>query len=121
MNPEKVIQDFIQAWDRGDKDAIIEAFTDDAVYHNIPMPPCNGKAAIREFLDTFIGVAAPSVHFEILNQVVSGNMVMNERVDTIPMESGNIELPVMGIFELTDDGKIKGWRDYFDMAQFTGG
>ena len=26
-----------------------------------------------------------------------------------------IELPVMGVFEITD-GKIAAWRDYFDMA-----
>jgi len=26
---------------------------------------------------------------------------------------------VMGAFEIAD-GKIKAWRDYFDMAQFTG-
>ncbi|HWM52333.1 MAG TPA: limonene-1,2-epoxide hydrolase family protein, partial [Thermoplasmata archaeon] len=28
------------------------------------------------------------------------------------------ELPVMGTFEVSD-GKIRAWRDYFDMNQFT--
>jgi hypothetical protein len=28
------------------------------------------------------------------------------------------ELPVMGTFEV-NHGKIKAWRDYFDMNQFT--
>jgi limonene-1,2-epoxide hydrolase len=25
----------------------------------------------------------------------------------------------MGAFEVGPDGKIRAWRDYFDMAQFT--
>lgn len=120
MDAANVIQEFVAAWDRGDKQAILDAFTDDAVYHNIPMPPCNGKAAIKEFLDSFLGVAAPSVHFEILHQLIEGNLVMNERVDTLRLESGDVALPVCGVFELTDDGKICAWRDYFDMGQFAG-
>jgi limonene-1,2-epoxide hydrolase len=28
-------------------------------------------------------------------------------------------LPVMGVFEVNNDGKITAWRDYFDMNQFT--
>jgi limonene-1,2-epoxide hydrolase len=30
-----------------------------------------------------------------------------------------IALPVMGAFEVDDDGKITAWRDYFDMQQWT--
>jgi limonene-1,2-epoxide hydrolase len=30
-----------------------------------------------------------------------------------------VELPVMGSFEVTPEGKISAWRDYFDMNQFT--
>ena len=54
-------------------------------------------------------------------QAVNGNVVMNERVDILHMNERDVELPVMGVFELTDDGKISGWRDYFDQAQFAGG
>ena len=35
------------------------------------------------------------------------------------MPDRTVSLPVMGVFELAD-GKITAWRDYFDMAQFTG-
>ncbi len=120
MDADRIIRDFADAWDRGDKAAILAAFTDDAVYHNIPMPPCNGKAEIEVFLDSFLGVAAPSVHFDIKHQLIDGNIVMNERIDTLRLESGDVPLPVCGIFHLTDDGKITEWRDYFDMSQFAG-
>ena len=43
---------------------------------------------------------------------------MTERVDVFKLPQKSFELPVMGIFEIVD-GKIKAWRDYFDMGQFT--
>ncbi len=50
MDVNRIIRDFCAAWGRGDIEAIVDAFSDDAVYHNIPMPPCDGKDAIREFV-----------------------------------------------------------------------
>jgi limonene-1,2-epoxide hydrolase len=46
---------------------------------------------------------------------------MNERVDRFHMKADGrwVEAPVMGVFEL-EGGKIKAWRDYFDLAGFTG-
>jgi limonene-1,2-epoxide hydrolase len=43
---------------------------------------------------------------------------MTERVDVFMLPGRSFELPVMGTFEISD-GKIKAWRDYFDINQFT--
>ena len=120
MNPDQVVRQFCAAWGQGDVDAIVESFTQDAVYHNIPMEPCTGKDAIRAFVSGFLRGAASGVRFEIRHQLVQGRLVMNERVDTIVMGGRTIDLPVCGVFELTPEGKISSWRDYFDMAQFSG-
>ncbi len=32
-------------------------------------------------------------------------------------ENGDVDLPCLGVFEMKD-GKIKEWRDYFDMGTF---
>ncbi len=40
---------------------------------------------------------------------------MNERIDVFTLNGNVVELPVVGVFEITD-GKITTWRDYFDMA-----
>jgi limonene-1,2-epoxide hydrolase len=34
------------------------------------------------------------------------------------MAGKKVELPVAGVFEI-ENGKIKAWRDYFDMAAWT--
>lgn len=44
---------------------------------------------------------------------------MNERTDVMRrQDGGEIELPVMGVFEVRD-GRISAWRDYFDMGMVT--
>jgi limonene-1,2-epoxide hydrolase len=114
--PIDVVREFCALWEKGDLDAIVESFTEDAVYHNIPIAPVTGKQAIR---DTIAGFSAgvDTIEFRVLNISADGNVVMTERVDAFITPAVTIELPVMGTFEVKGD-KIAAWRDYFDLNQF---
>ena len=114
-----VVQSLADAWGAQDIDAIMGHFTDDVVYHNIPMDPAEGVDAVRAVIEGFLAMAE-SIVFETLNEVSEGDLVMNERVDTFVIGGNDTPIKVMGIFELRD-GKIARWRDYFDMAGLTGG
>ena len=114
--PVEVVRRFCAAWADGDLDAIVGAFTDDAVYHNIPLDPVTGPEAIRTFIESFVG-AVDSVEFQLRNIVGAGDVVLTERVDVFVAPDRRIELPVMGTFELRD-GRIAAWRDYFDLQTF---
>ena len=120
MDTNQIVRDFCAAWGRADLDHIMGAFTDDAVYHNIPMPALQGKAEIENFIKGFLATNPDGIDFDIKQQVASENLVLNERVDSLSVGDKKIALPVCGVFELTADGKIAAWRDYFDMRQFTG-
>lgn len=99
-----------------DLDRIVGFFTDDAVYHNIPVDPVVGPDAIRATLASFTdGIEA--LEFRVLAIAANGTTVMTERVDVFHYPDKEISLPVMGTFEVVD-GKIAAWRDYFDMNQF---
>ena len=115
----EIITRFIQSWSDNDADKIMDFFTDDAVYVNVPIdPPNHGKAAIRAVIEQFLGMAE-AVEFVIHHQGETEDaVVMNERTDRFLINGNWLELPVMGVFEL-DNGKIKAWRDYFDMALFS--
>ena len=117
--PVEVVRRFCAAWADGDLDAIVAAFTDDAVYHNIPLDPVVGPDAIRTFIEGFIG-GMDSVEFRVLNIAAAGDVVLTERVDVFLAPGKRIELPVMGTFELRD-GRIAAWRDYFDLQSFMDG
>ena len=114
--PVEVVRRFCAAWDDGDLDAIVGAFTDDAVYHNMPLDPVVGPEAIRTFIEGFIG-GVDSVEFQVRNIAASGDVVLTERVDVFNAPGKRIALPVMGTFELRD-GRIAAWRDYFDLQSF---
>jgi limonene-1,2-epoxide hydrolase len=112
-----LVRTFCDAFARRDPDEILGFFTEDAIYHNMPMPPMTGKPAIRSVLDMFLK-PAQSAEFEIVNLSESGGIVLTERIDRFDIADKKIELPVMGAFEIKD-GKIAAWRDYFDMATWT--
>jgi limonene-1,2-epoxide hydrolase len=115
---EKIVTDFCNAWPRKNIEELLAFFTDDAVYHNIPLESAKGKDAIRSVINTFLPMAR-SLHFKVLHSASAGNVVFNERVDIFDLGNGKtISLPVAGVFEVTGS-KISAWRDYFDMAMYT--
>jgi limonene-1,2-epoxide hydrolase len=114
--PIEVVRRFCAAWSNVEPDDIAAFFTDDAVYHNIPMDPITGRDTIKTFIAGFAG-GAEQIDFRVRNIVADGDVVLTERVDVFVLPNGKVELPVMGTFEVRD-GKIAAWRDYFDMNQF---
>lgn len=112
-----LVLEFIRAWSRNDVDVVMAYFTPDCVYHNIPVGPVQGTAAIRKTIESFTGMAS-EIEWVVYQVAESeAGCVLTERLDRFKVGDGWIELPVMGVFELRD-GKISAWRDYFDLAQF---
>ena len=111
----QVVRAFCEAVSSRDAAALARFFTDDAIYHNMPMAPNIGREAV---LADLARQFARFTHYEyqVLNLVADGNTVLTERVDVVGDGSANAPVPVMGTFELRD-GKIAHWRDYFDRAQ----
>ena len=119
VNCERVVNDLFAAWARLDLDGIMSYFTEDAVWDNVPMAPAKGRNAIREMTQMFLKDTS-TFNAKINRTVHEGNVIFNERVDTVVMKNGKkADIPVAGMFELNDAGKIKIWRDYFDLATFT--
>ncbi|HLK86200.1 MAG TPA: SgcJ/EcaC family oxidoreductase [Candidatus Binataceae bacterium] len=116
---EKIVNDLFAAWTRLDADGIMSYFAEDAVWDNVPMPTAKGKPAIRQMIDGFMkDMSGFSVR--ILKSLHDGNTVLDARIDTIAMKSGKrAEVPVAGMFEFDAAGRIKLWRDYFDLGTFT--
>ncbi len=114
--PIDTVRRFCAAWGVPDLDAILEFFTEDAVYHNIPMEPVVGLDQIRATIEGFSN-GVESVEFRLDAIAADGGTVLTERMDIFTFANGRIDLPVMGTFEVVD-GKIAAWRDYFDLGMF---
>ncbi len=112
-----LIRRFCDDWGRGASvDEIVAYFTDDAIYHNIPVDPAVGVEAIKATFAMFT-TGVERIEFRVLNIAADANTVLTERLDVFVLPNATIELPVMGTFEIRD-GKIAKWRDYFDLNQY---
>jgi limonene-1,2-epoxide hydrolase len=112
-----IIQDFIDAWSNLDAAELVGYFAEDGVYHNMPARPIQGHEKLREFIGGFISNWTKTT-WDTLNIMGEGDIVFVERLDRTEAGSVSVDLPCCGVFVM-QDGKIKVWRDYFDMATFT--
>ena len=117
QQPEDIVNSFIAKIEARDLDGALEHVSEDWYYDNVPIGDMTGKEDMLQFLSGLLKGDGP-VEFEVVRQTCTGNTVMNERLDRFNTASGrSIELPVMGIFEVTG-GLITFWRDYFDNGMF---
>lgn len=114
---EQIVRDFIGAWSRLNVDELLTYFTEDGVYYNMPIAPVSGRNQLRPFIAAFLKDWT-ATEWDILNLLSAGDVVIAERLDRTRIGDKAVNLPCCGVFEM-QDGKIKVWRDYFDMATYT--
>jgi len=118
MSNQAIVEAFFEAISRNQKEEILSFFTEETIYHNIPVEAVKGLEGIWSALSPIHDICGGIewvVHH--IAEDPQGN-VLTERNDRFEISGKWLEIPVMGIFELSD-GKITGWRDYFDMKQVT--
>jgi len=80
------------------------------------MGPVTGRANVEKLIGGFIS-SWTATDWEIHNVLCNGDLVMVERIDRTRAGERSGDLPCTGVFEM-EAGKIKVWRDYFDMATY---
>jgi limonene-1,2-epoxide hydrolase len=117
LAPADVVHSFIAAWNANDLERVVAHLHPEVFYHNVPVAPIIGRDAVRSYL--FGKGGFEWVDWKLLAIAASGNKVLTERIDDFGIGGRDISLPLMGIFEI-EDGLIRAWRDYFDMAMYRG-
>jgi limonene-1,2-epoxide hydrolase len=117
VNAESVVNEFFAAVERISIDDAVAYLADDVSYENMPVQPVRGKDEVRNLMKGFLA-ASTEVEWRVLRQHCVDNVVFNERLDRFKMNGGWLELPVAGVFEVNESGKISLWRDYFDMGTY---
>ena len=121
MEPIETVRTFITRICAKDLDGACELVSADVEYDNVPMGKQFGPEGIKELLGPLVaaGGSIEETEWVIHREAATGSIVMNERTDRFRVGDRWAELPVVGVFELADDGRIALWRDYFDLATFT--
>jgi|TARA_B110000263_G_C14957307_1_gene350884 limonene-1,2-epoxide hydrolase len=113
---EDIIKQFLAAWSNLDANELTDYFTDDGIYHNIPTSATEGKENVRAQIE---GICErwTRTSWDLVSIASSGDLVIAERVDRTEVGEKKVDLPCTGVFEM-ENGKIKVWRDYFDLNTF---
>ena len=113
----QTIKDFIAAWSNLDSDELVGYFSEDGIYYNMPTQPVQGKEQLKQLIGNFIS-SWTKTNWDTLNIIGEGDVVIAERLDRTEVGDIKVDLPCCGVFEM-EEGKIKIWRDYFDMGTYT--
>lgn len=111
-----VIREFVAAWSRLDVDELVAYFTEDGIYHNMPAGPVQGTENLKAFIAGFTA-NWKETDWEMVSLTASGDTVVAERIDRTLVGDVKVDLPCCGVFEMAD-GKIRVWRDYFDLNTY---
>src|SRR5260221_11731626 len=111
---EQVVRDFCAAASTRDPAVLRASFSDDVVYHNIPMAPVEGIDATMAVIEMFCGMCE-ALEFGLHHLASDGSTGLTERTDTFTMKRKTPPLPVMGAFHAVD-GKINRWGGCFRRA-----
>lgn len=115
QTPTSTVAAFIHHLNHMDTELALALCADDIVYHNIPMQPVVGPAAVRAVLAQ---IPCDRMEWIVHHSAEHDHTVLNERTDRFRLADGRwVELRVMGVFEVLD-GRITAWRDYFDLGQW---
>lgn len=118
---EAVVRAFLKGWDDRDVEACMAQVTDDMCYLNQPLAAIRGKENVRTMIAS-IFEPAQRVEFKLIHVFGQGNNVATERLDQWDWSGSGtweLKLPVCGMFELTGNGKIYEWREYYDNEHWT--
>jgi limonene-1,2-epoxide hydrolase len=116
---ERIIREFVKAWSRLDAEELVAYFTEDGTYHNMPMGPVTGRENVEQLIRGF-SAAWTETEWDLIHIASAGDLVFTERLDRTKAGEKSVDLPCLGVFEM-EGGKIKVWRDYFDMATYRDG
>ena len=113
---EKIVRQFIDAWGNKDLEGAMALLSPDIEYINQPLDPINGLEGLRKIIKSLMD-QSHYIHWELRNVFGSGNTICTERLDLWDFDGKGISLrlPCVGMFDVNDEGKITGWRDYFDI------
>ena len=117
---EAVVTEFMDAWGDGhrrdpDIEKIMTMLSDDIVWQLwVPGgPTLRGRDAIRADIERQLGFAT-FMRCGPVHVASTGGVVFTERTDEFRSRDLVVEHHLVAVFEVDDDGKISGWREYFD-------
>jgi hypothetical protein len=107
------IQDYGDAWRRGDADGAAELFTEDAIYRSSPLrPPILGRDAIRSYWSDATSTQE-GLDLRFGEPILHGNRVIVEWWALMHDEGRELTLPGCMLLRFASGGRCAELREYW--------
>jgi limonene-1,2-epoxide hydrolase len=108
MRPKKLVQRWVEAFNCGDISALAALYAEDAVNHQVPESPVQGRENIRQMFSTEFATA--TMHCIVENLFEDGEWAILEWGDPLDLRG-------CGFFHVVG-GRIAFQRGYWDKLTF---
>jgi limonene-1,2-epoxide hydrolase len=112
---EKTVRAFFADWATRDPDVLAAYFAPDGQWSEPNRAPARGRDEIRSVLELQVGFGS-EFEFEFRTIGSFRSTVFTERIDRFIINGSPMVVPVAGLLEFDDAGKIRAWRDYYDWS-----
>lgn len=113
-SPESLVRSFFEAWANPKADELGSFFDDGAVWVDGPQGVRRGADEIKSELAAQLK-AVGGAHVEVRALLSDSTTVMVEQVSKYTIRGTPISAVVMALFEFDDEGRIKQWREAYDL------
>lgn len=111
------IEDYGEAWRSGDSGAVVELFTEDAVYRSSPFrAPATGREAILAYWDEATSTQE-NLDLRFGEPVVNGKRVAVEWWAVMRDEAREITLPGALLLRFAPGGRCEELREYWHLEE----
>ena len=110
MTPRQVVEEFVKLFNAGDAVPLAELYHEDAVNHQMPEQPVEGRAAIRQMFEQEFATANMVCIPEVIHEAGEIAILILEWRDPLGLRG-------CGFFTVRD-GRIIFQRGYWDKLSF---
>lgn len=112
-----VVETYVEASNRNDKQAVLALFAPDAVWHDpVGAPPHVGHDGVGAFFDQ-ARTMADRLEMRIRDVIACGSEAAALLEIEATIGDGGMILDVVETFELDEDGRIRLMKAYWDMTR----
>jgi hypothetical protein len=111
------VEDYADAWRRGDPEVVAELFTEGAVYHSSPLrEPTIGREAITEYWRQSTATQE-DLELRFGQPIVHGNRVVVEWWAVMRDDGSDVTLPGCLLLRFASGGRCEELREYWHLEQ----
>ena len=116
----RAIRQSLAYYEQADWDNWVLLFAEDGMLHSVMRDPFQGREALKKRMIEFhhgIGIEEGTMELHIRNiGKVADDVAIVERLDSWVQNGTRREVPAVGVFVFDENGLIKVWREYYDLA-----